>query len=79
MGSYNNDVGLDQSPHECERKCEANAAPKTCKYHFYLEWYVTMSKVRLDNLNDLLSRNMLFLEIGSKVVADWTNDFSHIT
>ena len=43
VGQYNNDVVLNEGPHECERKCDGQT--RTCRYHFYLEWYITMSKV----------------------------------
>ena len=45
VGHYSNDVGYNSEAHECERVCAENGKPMTCKYHFYLEWYVTMSKV----------------------------------
>lgn len=41
--------------HPCQRECLVNEPPKTCKYHFKVEWYYTMSKACYDcpyNLTD---------------------------
>lgn len=46
--------GHDQI-HPCQRECRSDEPPKTCEYHFKVEWYYTMSKACYDcpyNLTD---------------------------
>lgn len=41
--------------HRCQRECLAGEPPRTCEYHFKVEWYYTMSKACYDcpyNLTD---------------------------
>jgi hypothetical protein len=45
----------DGQIHPCQRECRADEPPKTCEYHFKVEWYYTMSKACYDcpyNLTD---------------------------
>lgn len=44
-----------QINHHCQRECRADEPPRTCEYHFKVEWYYTMSKACYDcpyNLTD---------------------------
>lgn len=34
--------------HPCQRECRVDEPPKTCEYHFKVEWYYTMSKACYD-------------------------------
>lgn len=46
---------LHEKAHPCLRECLVGEPPKTCKYHFKMEWYYTMSKACYDcpyNLTD---------------------------
>lgn len=41
--------------HPCQRECRTDEPPRTCEYHFKVEWYYTMSKACYDcpyNLTD---------------------------
>ena len=42
---HNTSPEFSSEPHECERKC-LEGSTKTCEYHFTVEWYLTMSKVK---------------------------------
>lgn len=45
----------DGRVHPCQRECRTGEPPKTCEYHFKVEWYYTMSKACYDcpyNLTD---------------------------
>lgn len=45
----------DDQVHHCQRECRTGEPPRTCEYHFKVEWYYTMSKACYDcpyNLTD---------------------------
>lgn len=48
-------VQIHDQIHPCQRECHVDEPPKTCEYHFKVEWYYTMSKACYDcpyNLTD---------------------------